>query len=145
MTEVSRQMEVSMGSIFGGVKYFALILFALLIFLLTKIILEKNANSISMTKILGYDNKEIASLYIVSTVWVVIISAIISLVFNRVMFGYLLVALMRSYSGWFRLKIEFGMYLLMFGLMVGTYLVIAITQFFKIKKIPMEEALKNVE
>ena len=39
-----------------------ILLSAVLIYLLTKLIIEKNENAISMTKILGYENKEIASL-----------------------------------------------------------------------------------
>ena len=39
--------------------YGTVILFALLIYLLTKLIIEKNASSISMVKILGYKNREI--------------------------------------------------------------------------------------
>ena len=38
-----------------------------LIYLLSKIIIEKNAQSISMVKILGYTNGEISKLYIMST------------------------------------------------------------------------------
>ena len=54
--------------------FFSVILFALLIYLLTKLIIEKNATAISMVKILGYQNREIMSLYLTSTTWVVVIS-----------------------------------------------------------------------
>ncbi|MEI3193661.1 MAG: hypothetical protein V8S22_06905 [Lachnospiraceae bacterium] len=54
LTKVSRQLDVSMGEMFQLFNVFSfLILFALLIYLLTKLI-EKNASSISMVKILGY-------------------------------------------------------------------------------------------
>ena len=145
LTQVSRQMDISMGSIFGGIKYFALILFALLIYLLTKIILEKNTNSISMTKILGYSNSEIAGLYLMSSVWAVIGSSIVAIIFNRWFFGIILIVFMKEYPGYFRLVVSPWMYLLIFALMVATYLLIAVVQFFKIKRIPMDEALKNVE
>ena len=56
-----------MGEMFQLFNVFSLILFALLIYLLTKLIIEKNASSISMVKILGYKNREIVSLYLVST------------------------------------------------------------------------------
>ena len=41
-------------------------LFMLIVYLLSKIILEKNAQSISMTKILGYSNREIADMLAIS-------------------------------------------------------------------------------
>ncbi len=145
LTKLSRQMDISMGEMFGMVGVFALVLFALLIYLLTKLILEKNTNSISMVKILGYTNGEIGSLYLVSSIWVVILSAIIALIFNTWFFSLVLIIFMKGYGGWFNLIIGWELYLEMFVMMVGTYLLVALTQMLRIKKIPMEEALKNVE
>lgn len=59
--------------------------------------------------------------------------------------NYVLRVFMKGYGGWFTLDISKTIYLEMFSLMVGTYLLVAVMQFIKIKKIPMEEALKNVE
>ena len=56
LTKVSRQLDRSMGETFNLVKIFAVVLFAVLMFLLTKLIVEKNTTSISMVKILGYCN-----------------------------------------------------------------------------------------
>ena len=49
----------------GLVNGFAIAIYMILIYLLSKIIIEKNAQSISMTKILGYTNGEISRLYII--------------------------------------------------------------------------------
>ena len=43
---------------------FAIVMFVVLIYLLSKIVIEKNAQSISMVKILGYTNREISRLYL---------------------------------------------------------------------------------
>lgn len=145
LSALARQMDISMGEMFGIIKYFALILFALLIFLLTKLILEKNTTSISMTKILGYSNGEITSLYLMSSVWVVMFSAIMSMVINTILFQGILRIFMKGYGGWFELVITPDLYLKMFLMMFGTYLIVAFFQFFRIRKIPMDEALKNVE
>lgn len=145
LTKLSRQMDISVGDIFVMVNIFAIVLFALLIYLLTKLILEKNTTSISMVKILGYENGEIARLYLIASIWVVIISALIGMIFNTWLFGIILRVFMKGYGGWFNLNISPTLYLEMFLMMLGTYLVVALLQFWKIKKIPMEEALKNVE
>lgn len=145
LTKLSRQMDISVGEMFTLINVFAIVLFALLIYLLTKLILEKNTNSISMVKILGYKNGEIVGLYLVASVWVVILSAVIAMGFNTWFFNYVLRVFMKGYGGWFTLDISKTIYLEMFSLMVGTYLLVAVMQFVKIKKIPMEEALKNVE
>ena len=145
LTKLSRQMDISMGVMFDMVKYFALILFALLLYLLTKLIIEKNTTSISMVKILGYYNGEISNLFLVSSIWVVILSAVLSLVINTVLFHVILRIFLKGYGGWFNLTISPWLYLEMMVMMVGTYVVVALLQFRKIKKIPMSEALKNVE
>ena len=79
LTKISRQLDVSMGNMFQLINVFAVVLFALLIYLLTKLIIEKNEHSISMVKILGYENDEIVRLYLVSTSWVVAVSVLLSL------------------------------------------------------------------
>lgn len=145
LTKLSRQMDISMGEMFGLVSVFAIILFALLIYLLTRLILEKNASAISMVKILGYRDYEIASLYIVVSIWVVIVSSVLALAFNTWLFQIILRIFLKGYGGWFNLDISFQLYAEMFLMMVGTYLIVAVFQFCKIRKIPMDEALKNVE
>ncbi len=57
MTKISRQLNVSMGEMFQLINVFSIVLFMLLIYLLTKLIIEKNTTSISMVKILGYENR----------------------------------------------------------------------------------------
>ena len=138
-------MNISMGEMFTMVKVFAIVLFALLVYLLTKLILEKNTNSISMVNILGYEIGEISRLYLIASIWVVFVSAIVAMGVNTWFFGYILRIFMKGYGGWFTLNISTKIYLEMFLLLIGTYLVVAILEYVKIKKIPMEEALKNVE
>ena len=57
MLKVTRQLDHSIGAYMNYFQYVCVILSAVLIYLLTKIIIEKNENSISMVKILGYENR----------------------------------------------------------------------------------------
>lgn len=145
LTKVSSQLDVSMGEMFQLFNVFSLILFALLIYLLTKLIIEKNASSISMVKILGYKNREIVSLYLVSTTWVVIFSVLASFFFATELIKEIYIFMMSEYSGWLALYIEPSIYGKMFALGMLVYAFVAVLQFRSIKKIPMDEALKNVE
>ena len=52
-----------MGSMISMFATAGVIMFMLIVYLLSKVIIEKNSQSISMTKILGYNNREINSLY----------------------------------------------------------------------------------
>lgn len=122
-----------------------ILLSAVLIYLLTKIIIEKNENAISMTKILGYENREIASLYLLSTTMIVIIANVISVVLGTLVMNQAWKAIMFSYSGWFAFVVEPTGYAKMFLFVLVGYLFVMILDFARIKKIPMDEALKNVE
>ena len=100
LTKVSRQLDRSMGTSFELVKIFAVVLFAVLMFLLTKLIVEKNSTSISMVKILGYSNREISRLYVTSTTIVVVISVIINIMLSVVIMNWLFRVFMEQMSGW---------------------------------------------
>ena len=80
LTKISRQLDVSMGNMFQLINVFAVLLFALLIYLLTKLIIEKNEHSIlPWLRFLAMKNDEIVRLYLVSTSWVVAVSVLLSL------------------------------------------------------------------
>lgn len=146
LTKVSRQLDVSMGNMMGLVNGFAVMIYMIVIYLLSKIIIEKNAQSISMTKILGYTNGEISRLYIMSTMLVVIIELLISLPIEKAVMNVIFRAMMMSsMTGWITLWIDPKIYVEMFLIGFVTYGGVALLEYRKIRKVPMDEALKNVE
>ena len=146
LTKISRQLNVSMGSMMGLVNGFAIAIYMILIYLLSKIIIEKNAQSISMTKILGYTNVEISRLYIMSTSIVVILCLLISLPIEATVMEVLFREMMlQSISGWIALWIDPMIYVQMFAVGFVTYGIVALLEYRRIRKVPMGEALKNAE
>lgn len=146
LTKVSRQLDVSMGQIMYLVDGFAVMIFIVLIYLLSKIVIEKNAQSISMAKILGYKNSEISSLYIMATSIMVIISLLISMVIDyQLMLWIFRQIMLESMSGWIQFNVDDTLFVKMFVIGALTYGIVAILEFRKIQKVPMDEALKNVE
>lgn len=145
MIKFSRQLDVSMGNTFYMVNVFSVILYLLLMYLLSKLIIEKNSSSISMVKILGYNNYEIGRLYIIATSIVVVISVALSIPISVLVMKGLFRVMMSEYTGWFSFYINPKVYLEIFLSGVLSYVVIAALQLFKIKKIPLDEALKNME
>lgn len=146
LTKISRQLDVSMGSMMGLVNGFAIMIYMVLIYLLSKIIIEKNAQSISMVKILGYTNGEISRLYILSTSVVVVLCLLLSLPIETAVMNVLFREMMlASISGWITLWIDPMIYVQMFGTGIVTYGLVALLEFRRVKKVPMDEALKNVE
>ena len=145
LTKVSRQLDHSMGSTFELVKVFAVVLFAVLMFLLTKLIVEKNTTSIYMVKILGYSNREISRLYVTSTTLVVVVSVVVSMGLSVIIMNYLFRVFMEKMSGWITCYYKPSIFPVMFMMNILVYAVISLFMMAKIKKIPMDEALKNVE
>ncbi|MBR1757667.1 MAG: ABC transporter permease [Lachnospiraceae bacterium] len=146
MTKVTRQLQHSMGSMMDMVNVFAVIIFLILMYLLSKIIIEKNAQSISMTKILGYRGGEIRGLYLHSTSIMVVISLLVSIPLVKVVLMELFyVMMLEMISGWLPLTIPNWLYVEAFVMGLLSYALVALIEMRRIKKIPMDLALKNVE
>ena len=143
ITKMADQLDHSMGSYMTYFQYLCVLLSAVLIYLLTKLIIEKNENAISMVKILGYENREIARLYLLCELCLpyvkrggAFIAAAMKLAWREIMF---------SYSGWFAFHMEPAGYVKMFVFVLLGYAIVTIFDFRRIRKIPMDEALKSAE
>lgn len=145
ITKMADQLDHSMGAYMSYFQVLCILLAAVMIYLLTKLIIEKNETAISMTKILGYENKEIASLYLVSTSIVVVLADLISVVIGTLVMKVAWKMMLFSYSGWFAFKVKPLGYVKMFAFVLIGYLIVMVFDFKRIKKIPMDQALKNVE
>ena len=142
---IATQLDHSMGGMMDIVSYVCLIMAVLMMYLLTKIIIEKNATSISMVKVLGYENKEINSLYILLTSLVVVVSAIATAALAIFGLAGVFRLYMNSLNGWFDIYISPMGIAKMLLILVISYAIVAIFDTIRIKKIPLADALKNVE
>lgn len=145
LTKTSRQLKVSMGNMMSLFLVFGVLMFMLMIYLLSKLIIEKNAQSISMTKILGYTGGEISSLYILTTTIVVIGALLATMPLVNTAMEYVCIAVFADYAGWLPYYVPLSVFVKMAALGIASYAVIAYIQLKKIKRIPMSDALKNVE
>ncbi|MBR6401915.1 MAG: ABC transporter permease [Eubacterium sp.] len=143
--KISRQLDHSMGSYMTYFQYVCLILSVVLIYLLTKIVIEKNENAISMVKILGYENREISSLYMTSTTIVVIVSCVVGILLGYFGMEGLFRRYLMTMEGWFSFVITPVGIVKMFMFVFIAYLIVMVFDYNRIKRIPMDRALKNVE
>jgi putative ABC transport system permease protein len=146
MTKVSRQLKVSMGSFMKLFDVFGVIMFMLLMFLLSKQIIEKNATSISMVKILGFTDGEIGGLYIVATSVVVVLSLLVAVpltdgILRWAFHSYLYTEI----TGYIPYIISSNCFVVMIVLGLICYAAVSVLQLVKIQRIPKSDALKNVE
>lgn len=146
LTKLSRQLTVSMGDFMVLFNYFGIAMFLLLMYLLSKQIIEKNAGAISMVKILGYSNGEIGGLYIIATTIAVVISLVLSIPIGHYTIRWLFSTyLYTEISGYIPFIISNTIYVKVFIYGILSYAVIAALQMYKIGKILKSDALKNVE
>ncbi len=145
ITKMCDQLDHSMGAYMQYFQILCILLSAVMIYLLTKIIIEKSENAISMTKVLGYENGEIARLYLLSTTIVLVIFDALSVFLGALVMGAAWKAIMFRYSGWFTFLIAPSGYAKMFLFVLIGYLIVLFFDFRRIKKIPLSEALKNAE
>ena len=145
LTKTSRQLRISMGNLMVIFQAFGVVMFMMIIYLLAKIIIEKNAQSISMTKILGYNNSEINGLYVTVTSIVVLISIGVTIPLANYLMKTLCIVIFREYSGYLAYHASYSVFVEMLILGVAAYAVVAWILMRKVKKVPLAEALKNSE
>ncbi len=145
MTKLTRQLMNSMGNMMDLFFYLGIVIFMLVIYLLSKIIIEKNAQSISMIKIMGYSYGEINGLYVITTAIVVIVSLIITIPVVDYLMAYLVEVMFFMYSGWLPYYMPVKSLVMIVITGIVAYGIIAFVQMQKVRKIPMKNALKNVE
>ena len=142
---IADQLDDSMGIVFPIMGGFAILLYMLMIYMLSKLILEKNAQSISMTKILGYNGRETGKLYISPTAWVVLFSLAATLPLAAIAMRYIYNYYMLELKGWLTFFIAPVTYAKILVIGVVSYFAVSAVQYLRIRHIPMEQALKNNE
>lgn len=141
----SNQLEDSMGGAFTLFLIIAILMFVLMVFLLAKLVTERNAYAISMLKILGYTNREAGSLYQTATGIAVVISLILSGVFGISLIKVIYHTMMQTFTGWMTFyAAPWGVpVLIVTGLVC--YGLVSLLLMRKIRKIPMTDALKDAD
>ena len=98
-----------------------------------------------MVKILGYSDGEVSRLYNRVTGIVIVISLLISVPLCELTIRAIYYALMQEFNGWLTYYIAPYVYPAMIIMGILCYAVVNFIQLNRIKKIPMSQALKNVE
>ena len=141
--KVTVQLDHSMGGIIDVFKYVLVVLAAALIYLLAKIIIEKNEQSISMVKILGFMNSEIGRLYMVPTAIMTTIFSIVGFIAGYYLMSWIFKLFMLQMDGYFVYYMKpSSMILSVVYLLVG-YAAVSVLDYRRIRRIPMDVALKN--
>lgn len=145
-TKLSNQLTISMGGMMSIFKWFGALFFVIVVYVLCKQVIERNFQSIAMTKILGFRNAEIAGLYIASTTIAVLVGLALAVPFIdlalRAIFKNYLYTMMTGYIPYIMNPIT---YVVMITTGIACYAAVALLQLRKVAKVSKSEALKNTE
>ena len=98
-----------------------------------------------MVKILGFKNGEIGALYIVPTAIVVVLFSIISFFIGYRLMVWIFHVFMLQMDGYFAFFVSrISMVMSVIYMLIG-YGIVSLVDFRRIKRIPLDVALKNIE
>lgn len=139
------QMMDSFENVILFINIFSVIVYLVIIYIMTKVVIEKNAIPISYMKVFGYESKEIRKLYLSTTTIVVFTSLIICIPLEIWMFKEVLVFLSSMIEGYISFYLPFYVYVEIVVIGIVSYFAINTLHISCVKKIPMTDALKNRE
>ena len=142
-TILADQLLDSMGAVFPIFCGFSVVIFLLILFLLAKMVIEKNAGAISMIKILGYEDGEISRIYSRATTIVTVACLLITLPIAYRVIRVIYFAMLQMMSGWMPFYVAPDIFWKMPLIGIAAYGLISPLVMRRIKRIPMAEALKN--
>lgn len=121
----------------------SLVIFISVMYMLLKMVVEKSTHSISLMKIFGYTNKENNHFYLNSFFITVMVSLVLSVILDKLLFTSLWPSLNANLVGFVPVKMHVYTYavILIFGLLC--YFVVTIFLKAKLKKISINTVLKQ--
>lgn len=145
ISDAGKTLKNIVGPMLDVFTYASLTFFFVFIFILTKIIINKNRLSIAYLKIFGYTRREISLIYIMPTTVVLILTFILSWPLQKKLLGYISFVAFSKFAGYFELAISNALFFKAFGYALLIYILVCIGQVYNISKINYGEVLKNRE
>ncbi|MBQ6814593.1 MAG: ABC transporter permease [Lachnospiraceae bacterium] len=145
MVGAAGQMMKSFEGVFELINIFSVLIYMILMYILTKTVIEKNALSISFMKVFGYNGKEIGKIYLRATTITVLTSLFICIPLEALCFKYILVYIGSMIEGHISFYLPMWVYVAIVIIGIVAYYAVNAVHIRKVKAIPMSEALKNRE
>ncbi|MBR6273765.1 MAG: hypothetical protein IKR27_02000, partial [Lachnospiraceae bacterium] len=145
IADSARQMKSLMASLIVMLTAVGIICYVIVMFMLTKMVIEKNALNISLLKVFGYRNNEVNKLYLSMTEIMIVVSIIIFLPLQYLMMTKLWPYMLSSMSGFFYFRVTPVVLLSIVLIGTATCLITNMIHVKHVRSIAMTEALKNRE
>ena len=145
MDKIGNQMTNSMGDMMNMLVAVSVMIYLILMYLLTKTVIDRSARSISYMKVFGYRNGEIDRLYLTPITETVVVSLIATIPILIAALTALFKSMLMDMNGNIPIYVPFSAMatVVIVGFLV--YLVVAFLHARSIKKVPLSLALKVQE
>jgi putative ABC transport system permease protein len=145
MTSSADQMQESFGDMMGMVVAFAVPVYLILVYLLTKTVIDRSARYISYIKVFGYHDREISRLYVRAITVTVLVSLVASLPLVLWLVGALVKLVMDRYSGNLEIYVQPTLLVEIVAIGVAAYVAVALVHLWHIRRVSLSEAMKVQE
>ncbi len=139
------QITSSFKEIAQGINAASILIYLVLIYLLTKVVIDKNANNISLMKVFGYQQNEVRKLYLHATSITVVASLLLCIPLEMVVIKTIMKYGMDNIEGYIEATLPWHLYLEVVLAGIVSYVIINSIHVHRIKKISMNLTLKNRE
>ena len=136
-------MTKPLQAVIGGVAFMSFIIGLIVIYVVTSLTIEENKENISLMKILGYRKKEVYSLILNSSTFIVVIGYILGIPLLLASLSALFKSITKDMSVTFPVTIDYIYVLIGFVIIFLTYELSKFLSRKKINRISMAEALKS--
>lgn len=123
----------------------SVILFILVMYLMVKMIIERQTTNISMFKVFGYTKSEISKLYMRNNLYTVLVSATLFIPLSRYIIVKIYPFMVANRAVGFNLSFSLEVYIFILGLIMVSYFLSYIFAKIKLNKISIQEMLKDRE
>lgn len=124
---------------------FSVVIFAMVMYLMTKVMIDRSAFNISMVKVFGYRTGEIKKLYLNGNFYVVAVGALICIPLAKKVMDMLYPAMVANVGCAMDIEFSAGLYGIIYAGVIVVYLVINQLLTGRLNKVKLAEVLKNRE
>lgn len=124
---------------------FAILIFAVVMYLMMKVMIDRSAFHISMVKVFGYRMGEIKKLYLNGNFYVIAAGALIAIPLAKKCMDMIYPAMVSNVACAMRLTFSWQMYAMIYVAILVVYLIINELLVGRLKKVNLAEVLKNRE
>ena len=129
----------------GMIVGLSVIIFAIVMYLMIKVMIDRSAQNIALMKVFGYRKQEIKKRYQDGNFYMIAIGALISVPLSKKLMDAMYPVMVSNIACGMNLSFTWQMYALIYAGIIITYLVINKLLVRKIYKVGLSDALKNRE